>query len=216
MELEYLLLDVLPNTYQWKKRVSKLETQTYWEDFELNDEKACESCINKGKQCEEKVVANFKVDATTVLSCQLENYLKEYARYHKMAQGSVCDFLHVDCSYGKFVLNELTCTKKEYVEPYINSKGQNEGKREKARKQLNQVISLLSGVNEIVAYMKMFDERIGLFSWKIPTEDSDNAEKSMGIFMQPQRVVGNITTMSELNNGFKFVQQIYPVVFMFG
>ena len=124
-------------------------------------------------------------------------------------------FIHLDCCNNRFVLNELTCTKEEYVNPFVNSKGENDGKREKARKQLNSVISLLNEVKEIENYISAFREKIGLFSWKIPTADSNDAEKAMGMFMQPQRLVGNITVLADLEHGFKFVQQLYPTAFVF-
>lgn len=215
MELEELLLNTLPTTYHWRKRMDALESQTYWEDFQLNDKKACDNCANLGKECEDKVVANFIVNNTVVITYQLEDYFKEYARFYKKAQGNVCDFVHINASYQQFVLNELTCTKEEYVDPYVNSKGQNDGKREKARQQFNHIISLLTDVKEITNYISLFHERIGLFSWKIPSAASNDAEKSMGMFMQPQQSVGNISVLSNLNNNFKFVQQIYPTAFVF-
>lgn len=215
MEFEELLLNTLPATYHWKKRVHALESQTFWEDFQLNDKRACDNCANIGKECEEKVVANFKVSNTVVITYQLEEYFKEYARFYKKAQGNVCDFVHINSSFQQFVLNEMTCSKQEYVEPYVNSKGRNDGKREKARQQFNNIISLLTDVKEMTDYISLFREKIGLFSWRIPSDGSNDAEKSMGMFMQPQQSVGNISVLSNLNNDFKFVQQLYPATFVF-
>lgn len=216
MEFDKLLLDVLPVTFRWKKWVDILDSQTYWENFKLNDAKACKNCINIGKQCKELTVANFIVENTVVLSYQLEDFWDEYAKHYKKAQGSVCDYIHIDISYNKFVLNELTCTKEVYVNPFVNTKGQQDGKREKARKQMNSVVSLLNEVNEIENYISTFGEKIGLFSWRIPSDDSNVAEKAMGMFMQPQKAVGDITVLTGLNHGFKFVQQLYPATFKFG
>ena len=215
MELDELLLEKLPEVYNWKKRVATIESCTHWEDFGLFDEKACVECIKRGMHCDEKEVAKFLVADTVVITYLLEDYLKEYARHYKMAQRSVCDFLHVDVQYKRFVLNEMTCSKEEYVEPFDNERGHNDGKREKARKQFNRVIDLLIQVKEIDGYISSFTEKIGLFSWKIPTSDYNSAEQSMNVFMKPQKIVGNITVLSDLTAGFKFVQQIYPNPFVF-
>lgn len=215
MELDKLLLEKLPETYKWKKRVATIQSQTYWDDFALNDDKACSECVKRGMECQEKEVAKFSVINTVVISYSLEDYLKEYAKHYKIAQGSVCDFLHLDALCKRFVLNEMTCTKEEYVNPFDNYKGHNDGKREKARRQLNSVIDLFIHVKEMDDYISKFTEKIGLFSWRIPASVSNNAEKSMNIFMKPQQIVGDITTLSDINAGFKFVQQIYPCIFTF-
>lgn len=215
IEIEELLLKKLPEYHQWKQRVTDLSPSCHWEDFSLSDEKACEKCKQNGTECEDKETAKFTVRNTVVFSINLENYLMEYARHYKLVQGCKCDFLHLDALNKYFVLNELTCSIEKYVNPFINSKGTQDGKREHARKQLHNIIHLLMQVAEIQAYISSFTEKIGLFSWKIPSSRTNTAEEAMNIFMQPQQLVRNITILSEMNQGFKFVQQIYPQTFIF-
>ena len=215
MDIEELLIKKLPEFYRWRQWVTNLTPICHWEDFSLSDDIACEQCKKNGMECDEKETAKFSVRNTVVHSFDLENYLMEYARHYQLARSCKCDFLHVDVLYKYFVLNELTCSIEKYVDPYTNSKGTQDGKREHARKQLNNVINLLIQVDDLKTFIATFSEKIGLFSWRIPSSQTNAAEKAMNLFMQPQQLVGNITIISEMNQGFKFVQQIYPYSFKF-
>lgn len=215
MDLEKLLFEVLPDTFGWKRYVTALECNVHAVDFRLMDENACIQCEKRGIPCEEKEVALFSVDGTEVLTYNMESYLNQYASHYKKAKGCRCDFLHLDTQRNYFVLNELTCSAEKYVDPYVNSSGQQDGKREKARRQINAVIGLLMEVKELESYIESFSQKIGLFSWRIPNSNTNEAENAMNMFMQPQQAVENITTLSNLNGGFQFVQQIYPSQFKF-
>ena len=49
----------------------------------------------------------------------------------------------------------------------------------------------------------------------IVCEPANKAELSMAAFLQPQQSVSNITLIDTMEHDFKFVQQIYPSVFVF-
>lgn len=215
MDLESLLLEVLPDTFGWRKRVSTLNSRLHSMDFALTDNNACTQCEVRGNSCEEKEVAKFSVNGTEVVTYDIEGYLNQYANHYKKAKGSRCDYLHIDTSQKYFVLNELTCTAEEYVNPYTNSSGPQDGKREKARRQINAVIGLLMSVKELDSFINSHPRKIGLFSWRIPTSTANEAETAMNMFMQPQQAVEDITTLSNIDGGFEFIQQIYPCRFVF-
>lgn len=215
MELEKLLLEVLPDTLGWKRRITNMEVRQHTADFVLTDDKACMQCESRGMSCDEKVVALYSVNNAEVKTYDIETYLTTYAKFYQKAKGCRCDYLHIDTSKKHFVLNELTCSAEKYVDPFENSKGLQDGKREKARKQMNTVIELMMEVEELKAYIHSYAQNIGLFSWKIPESKANDAERAMNLFMQPQQTVGNITILSSIDGGFKFMQQIYPSQFKF-
>ena len=213
--IESFLIEELPDANRWKRKVTSLDCVCYTEDFQLFDEKACCKCQDTSNtSCGEKAVAKFKVKDTVVLSYGLEDYLLAYGRYKK-AQGSKCDFLHIDAQEKRFVLNELTCSIEKYVDPFTNTKGSQEGKRAHAKKQMVNVIQLFAELPSLKDYMLSFLERIALFSWRIPGEPINKAEESMATFLQPQQWVSNITLLESMPHDFKFIQQIYPSTFVF-
>lgn len=209
--IEKILLEELPAANNWKQKVTSLASVCYTKDFQLFDGKACGQCLNK---CEGKSVARFAVKGTVVLSYAFEDYLLAYGRYKK-AQGCKCDFLHIDAKEKYFVLNELTCSVKEYVEPFVNTRGPQDGKRIHAKKQMSNVLHLFAELSSFNEYISAFCEKIALFSWRIPGEPINKAEESMAVFLQPQQCVSDITLLDTMENEFKFVQQIYPSVFVF-
>ena len=212
--IEKILIEELPSANRWKRQTESLDIVYHTEDFELSDEKACHACEQKGAGCTDKSVARFAVKETVVLTFSLEEYLLAYCRYKK-AQGCKCDFLHIDAQEKRFVLNELTCSAEKYVNTFSNTKGHQDGKRIPAKKQMSNVIHLFAELDSFQDYVSAFTERIALFSWRIPGIALNEAEKSMVTFLQPQQLVSDITVMDTMDYEFKFVQQIYPSVFVF-
>lgn len=212
--IEKILIEELPSVNRWKRKKESLDFNCYTEDFDLFDEKACHECMLKGFGCTDKSVARFSIKETAVFTYSLEEYLLAYCRYKK-AQGCKCDFLHIDAQEKRFVLNELTCSAEKYVNPFSNTKGLQDGKRIHAKNQMTNVIQLFSELVSFKEYVSTFSERIALFSWRIPGEPVNEAEKSMSVFLQPQQLVSDITVMDTMDYEFKFVQQIYPSVFVF-
>lgn len=187
------------------------------EESSIYDDKACTACKLNGRQlCKTQEVAKFQAGTNNVLTIDIEDFLTKYSKH---LLSSRCDLLHTTEGFTQFVLNELTCTRPEYVEPYYNKKGHQAGKREKARNQMEEVVKLLNKVPVIHSYIEAFDKKVALFSWRNPMQDeasANKAEQSMIQFGMPLQLVSNITTLGKLSNNFVFVQQLYPAVYQFG
>ena len=218
-DIKQLLLNELPDHFSLIHRATAgdLNLQEHQnEEFSLCDEKACTACKNKGMQsCTTQEVAKYHAGTSNVLTIDIETVLAKYNGYDGL-RNNRCDLLHVDTDLSKFVLNELTCTKPKYVEPFDNTSGHQDGKRNKAQKQMEEVAKLLIEVPAIQSYIKTFNERIALFSWRDPSQDekpANIAEQSMEQFGLPLQYISNITTLKVLNNGFKLVQQLYPSIY---
>ena len=218
-DIKQLLLNELPVHFglTHKATAGDLNLQEHQnEDFSFCDKKACTACKNKGMQsCTTLEVAKYHAGTSKVLTIDIETVLAKYNGYDGL-RNNRCDLLHVDTDLSKFVLNELTCTKPKYVEPFDNTSGHQDGKRNKAQKQMEEVAKLLIEVPAIQSYIKTFNERIALFSWRDPSQDekpANIAEQSMEQFGLPLQFISNITTLDVLDNGFKFVQQLYPSVY---
>ena len=118
------------------------------------------------------------------------------------------------------MLNELTCSKDVYVDPYESKGKPCEGKRIHAVNQINHTLEVLNNVASIKTYIDSFKEKVGLFSCRL-TSLSDNVktensgQKSMKMFLNSVKTVSNIQTQNLLSSGFLFEQRIYPEVFKF-
>src|SRR5574344_565512 len=218
-DIEQLLVEELPSHFGLTHRVlaADLNMQEHQnEDFSFNDKKACRNCIqNNRKSCTIQEVAKFHVGTNKVLTIDIENVLTIYSKSKSIIKER-CDLLHVTENLSKFVLNELTCSNAKYVEPYDNTRRHQKGKRDKAQKQMEEVAKLLNRVPAIKSYIDAFGEKIALFSWRDPLlgESTTNvAEESMQTFGLPLNLISNIKTLEELDNGFTFVQQLYPAVY---
>lgn len=214
--MENLLLDVLPQHNGWKRYVETLSVVKNRLPFTLCDTVACRACGDRNMHCGNQEVARFSMTGDNeVISVGIEEYLMEYAKHYKKAQGCKCDYLHYDNGGTRVVLNELTCSQEKFVNPYQNQKGRQDGKRIHAMKQMDNVVGLLMEVPNIAALVNGFTDKHCLFSWRIPERNVNVAEQAMNAFMAPQRNVANITIMNPMNSGFLFVQQIYPCEYRF-
>ena len=214
--MENLLLDVLPQHNGWKRYVETLSVVKNRLPFTLCDTVACRACGDRNMHCGNQEVARFSMTGDNeVISVGIEEYLMEYAKHYKKAQGCKCDYLHYDNGGTRVVLNELTCSQEKFVNPYQNQMGRQDGKRIHAMKQMDNVVGLLMEVPNIAALVNGFTDKHCLFSWRIPERDVNVAEQAMNAFMAPQRNVANITIMNPMNSGFLFVQQIYPCEYRF-
>ncbi len=214
--MENLLLDVLPQHNGWKRYVETLSVVKNRLPFTLCDTVACRACGDRNMHCGNQEVARFSMTGDNeVISVGIEEYLMEYAKHYKKAQGCKCDYLHYDNGGTRVVLNELTCSQEKFVNPYQNQMGRQDGKRIHAMKQMDNVVGLLMEVPNIAALVNGFTDKHCLFSWRIPERNVNVAEQAMNAFMAPQRNVANITIMNPMNSGFLFVQQIYPCEYRF-
>lgn len=79
-----------------------------------------------------------------------------------------CDLIVYTQSNQYFLLNELTDTLPEYIEPHQNSSGFQQGKRTKAIGQLKASLKDLMAVNDIETFIASFSERRCCFFNKKP------------------------------------------------
>ena len=71
----------------------------------------------------------------------------------------ICDLIVYSDNNQYFLLNELTNTRPEFITPFTNLKGQQEGKESKARKQLRQSLEYLIRVPAIEKFIQQFSTK---------------------------------------------------------
>lgn len=214
--MENLLVNDFKSHYS-VVRITKIKTSTFLTDFTLKDEKACTACTAKGhdSMCTDQEVIRFTCQNKRTTVIDYEGFINSLAGT-KAGSGKKCDNILYTSDKDKFILNELTCSQLCYITPYTAGKKAKPGKRAMAVKQFNDTIEKLCAVPAIETYILSFNQRIGLFACRLKamvkdiTGDNNEGVKGMQKFLQPLTATLSIETPEELNNGFTFVQILYP------
>ena len=184
--------------------------------FSLSDEKACSSCNINGKCNKEVLIVNNNAQNIDVVD--FETYI---TKNYFAQQTKVCDKILADKGGNrrKIMFCELTCMKEQWVEP--NTGKYPQGKRARAREQMNKSIELLLEKTVTSVNILTFTEKICLFAWRdpnVPNDISDilperkNVRSNMLAMMKiPSNMATQTTTHHEkMNAGFQFMQIKYP------
>lgn len=110
---------------------------------------------------------------------------------------------------------EMTCSQERYVWPYVNSRGQNVGKRAKAYKQLKSSICKLASVPGIAAKMDSYKIRSALFAVRFKDmvgHENTSVQSMVHSFSGLARSIQDGSTQ-DMGNGFAFEVVQYPTVF---
>ena len=92
-----------------------------------------------------------------VLAIEFENFVRNLPpRVRNSINSDVCDYIVYSDNIQHFLLNELTNTEPEYVFPYENTKGQQEGKETKAVNQMLKTLNYLLAVVSIKQFIQKF------------------------------------------------------------
>ena len=91
----------------------------------------------------------------TITVINYETFVNQLS--HRFRQDrNVCDLIVISDNNGHFILSELTDTHSKYINPYINTKGHQIGKRAKAQEQLLKTLIDLLAVPQIFEKIKKY------------------------------------------------------------
>jgi hypothetical protein len=91
----------------------------------------------------------------------------------------ICDFIVYSDNNQHFLLNELTNTKPQYVLPYKNYSGKQEGKETKAANQMLRTLNYLLGVISINKFIQKFHSKRCCFFNKQPYTPNQTVEDKL-------------------------------------
>jgi len=175
----------------------------YSTDFSLHDPKACNNCPEKDT-CNQQV-AIFICEGKDATVIEYEDFINSL-QGTKAGEGKKCDCIVYTSDNGKFILNEQSCSKQQYIES-------ERGKRATAVCQFNETITKLYRVNNIKDYIQKYSQCIGLFTYRLKDlngESTGLVENSMNNFFKPLKFGPVISQKDTLNEHFTFIQVIYP------
>jgi hypothetical protein len=127
--------------------IENISTTTVASYFELkDDQKLIYTNSNEGIA---KYANKNKIELTVVNYEKFFNSLLDSFKHGR----EKCDLIIHDKNQQYFILNELTDTIPEYVMPFVNTKGQQPGKRKKAISQLLLSLTIIMEVPAIKAFV---------------------------------------------------------------
>lgn len=189
--------------------------------FSLADSKACGDCQKFTPEHEtdcDKVVINVDSGEHNVECIQLEQFIGNYANLKSISSGKKCDLLLVDDE--RIVFCDMTCSKAKYIDPYMMKDGTEKiGKRNSVRKQIENSISLLQNVPEIASEIKGKSSRRSLFAYRVkdvPIDDNFDSKVKVGMqsFIVNVDKISKEPMLSDMDNGFLFIEIKYPDIFI--
>ena len=192
----------------------------------MSDAKSCYSCHQSPKRanrlgCNEEML---KVDngGVEIAVVRFEHYMLQFKNVFPAHQEQ-CDIIMADSGVGhdKIVFCELCCYEEKYVEPNAGSYIP-QGKRAKARQQMQKSIAVLISDSFTAAHFLSYPKKVCLFAWRdfsIPetpvAPSRGDARANMQVFGS---VVSNMTAQTTshcqiMEHGFTFLQVKYPSVY---
>lgn len=224
--IEYFLKNTLPSYYNLNPNDIIVPVEIRDDlSFSYVDEKACNEAratdfdkkgiFNKYENvcldCDKVVLTIINNDRRNISVFKFEEYVKqlpEKVTFHKER----CDLLMSDgVSHDKIVFCDLCCYDEKYVE----------GKRAKARKQMEESIELFLQVDNSVVtqHILTYPERVCLFAYRSydsiqhPTKaQRGNVETSMqAMLTTPSSISGQVITENQImKHKFVFIHNKYP------
>lgn len=192
----------------------------YKDDFVLTDEKACKQCAQNGhnSDCQEQEVVRFICKDKEAIVIDFEGFINSLSGT-EVGKGRKCDIVLYTLDKDKFILNELTCSRADYILPYKSQGKDKPGKRATAVNQINDTIKRLEEVKKIDSFINSFNERIGLFACRVKNPSNQSMTHNVAIqgmqqFMRPSHNIASLKVDNLLNHGFTFIQLVYPQAFI--
>ena len=206
--------------YKSTKRVSaisKVDTGL----LSFSDSKACTQCVKWNPQMEndcERVVLLCDSGNQMVETIELEAFIDQYANLKAISSGKKCDLLMSDDQ--KIVFCDMSCTQVKYIDPFkMNDGTEKIGKRNTVRIQIENSISLLSGVPELAEAISTQQSKIALFAYRVKPEKTKDAFDSgvsanMKVLGSLNRNLSKTPMYSSMSNGFLFTEIKHPDVYI--
>lgn len=187
----------------------------------FSDSKACAQCVKWNPQMEkdcERVVLLCDFGNHKVETIELEAFIDMYANLKAITSGKKCDILLSDDE--KIVFCDMPCTQAKYIDRFTMADGTEKiGKRNTVRIQIENSISLLSGVPELAEAISTKQSKIALFAYRVKPEKTKEAfdsrvSASMKVLDSLKRNLSKTPMYSSMSNGFLFTEIQYPDVYI--
>lgn len=234
--IDHFLKETLPRHYNANPDDIEIPMVVQNHPFTCVDNKACREAESTGEDKKgvfnkykniclncDKVVLTVDNNGQSVRVVNFEEYIKQLPAKATSNKGR-CDLLMSDgIPHNKIVFCDLCCYDEKYIEPHDNIR-MSEGKRAKARKQMEDSIEFFMQVDNslISQYILTFPKKVCLFAYKSydsvqqPTRPQrGNVETSMqAMLTTPSSMSGQVITENKIMDyKFTFVQNKYPNVY---
>jgi len=224
--IQEILGQVFPIEYGIDPDTICVPIHRYNEPFSESDIKTCDSCKNNPKRvnrtnCNREIL---KVDnkGKEVAVVEYEKYIAQFER-KRVSAGDRCDLIMADSGTDrrKIVFCDLCCYEEKYVEPNAGKKYP-EGKRAKARQQMERSIEKLIQESTTAVNLLTYSEKVCLFAWRdydvpdVPVMATrGNARSNVQAFGSVASNMASTTTShyQKLGHEFIFMQIKYPSVY---
>lgn len=190
------------------------QTISYIGPFVLKDNVACGNCQRMHayfyNTCNYENMYIDAVNAATLINH--EAFMVDL----KQEDGGVADFLLYTKNTIAFI--DLTCGFSQYLEPHETEGVVTQGKRVKARKQLDASINRLYQLPTIGQHLDSYQVKAGILGYRNIDEEmfvnvKSNLDKSEEAFMGMARELEMRSLKMPLSHGFSFQMVKYPQVF---
>jgi hypothetical protein len=153
----------------------------------------------------------------------IEKYITQYPPNSNAGKGKHCDLIMMpgnDTIRSEFIFAELTRSKHNYIEPFTNSAGPQEGKRAKSVTQLTETIKKLVNVPAIQNRVNQYNKLTGLFAYRLThveqNETDSKLAESLNRFNAPTQILESASQTNILPHGFIFKQILFDNPYNFG
>ena len=219
--IESILGQIFPVEYGKDPASITVPIVRHHNPFSVSDPNACGPCQSNPQRayragCNHEIL---KVDnrGEEIALVSYEQYIAQYEDI-----GERCDLLMTDSGEGrrKIVFCDLCCYSEAFVEP--NSGKYPQGKRAKARQQMERSIDTLINQNVTAVNLLTYHEKICLFAWRdydVPDKPimaiRGDARSNVQVFGSTVSNMATTTTAhhQKIGHEFTFMQVKYPTVF---
>ena len=231
--IEVLLKQTLPQRHGINPDDVNVPIVHRQDPFEEVDVKACREAASKAysegvfnkfenicSSCDH-VVLRVDNSAREITVVEFEKYVNSLPE-RIVDKQKRCDLLMTDgIPHNKIVFCDLCCYDDYYIGP--NEGHHPEGKRAEARKEMEDSVEMLMGVEVLEQYILTFSEKVCLFAYRsygtarpiTAQRGRNNTEINMqAMLTTPSSVSGRIVTENMvMKHHFTFVQNKYPAIY---
>ena len=225
--IEQILKYTFPIEYGLDSATIIVPVVTYNAPFDLTDITSCTQCKGNPSRvnrlnCNENIL-RVNNNGITVDVVNFETYIQQFVGTEANIHDR-CDYILTDSgeNHHKIVFCDLCCYEEKYVEPN-NGNRFPQGKRAKARQQMERSIEVLIEESVTAINLLTYPEKICLFAWReygvpdVPVNAMrGNALNNMAALMTTASNLAVQTTShhQQAGHGFTFMQIKYPSAYV--
>ena len=221
--IKHLLQVRYPSEYGLTSKEVNVSLTEHTTLFSLSDSKACISCRaarDERQDCNEEVL-RINPNGNIIQVINFEAYIQQFAKVMP-EQKDRCDYLLYSETKDerKIAFCDLTCSDIKWVEP--NKGKYPEGKKAKARQQMNRSIEYLVTEPLFGEFIYTCSKRMCIFGWRdynFPQEEVKSLKKNFRANLQtfmttPSAMAKRLTTeVMFKDSSFEWITIKYPEVY---